>query len=189
MFMASSGCDRDAEYALSKLLQMGTVAEYESEFVVLANRVTWISESLLTSFYISGLKLTLQIELLRARPTTLVEAFSLAHIVETRFEAIEEKEIEDIIEKKSDTIPSLKSEFASPIIKGSLDVVEDIGVGKVRSVIEGVFDIGQSLVVILKWVQTRTSRTLLLLVTFENKDVVMGMKAKIQRRTWDPGVT
>ena len=186
--MASGGSDQDAKYALSKLLQMGTVAEYESDFVVLANRVTWISESLLTSFYISGLKLKLQIELLRARPTTLGEAFSLAHIVEARFEAIEEKEKEHIIEKKSDTIPSLQSEFASPEIKGSLDVDEDIGVDEVRSAIDGVFDIGESLVVILKWVQTRTSRTLLLLVTFENMDVAMGMEAKIQRRTWDPGI-
>ncbi|GJW08881.1 hypothetical protein Tco_1571304 [Tanacetum coccineum] len=84
--MASSGSDRDAEYALSKLLQIGTVAEYESEFVVLANRVMGISKSLLTSFYISRLKLTLQIDLLRARPTTLGEAFALTWITEARFE-------------------------------------------------------------------------------------------------------
>ncbi|GKC82024.1 hypothetical protein Tco_1137741 [Tanacetum coccineum] len=84
--MAPGGSDRNVEYALSKLLQMGTVAEYESEFVVLANRVTGISESLLTSFYIFGLKLTLQIDLLRARPTTLGEAFVLARITEARFE-------------------------------------------------------------------------------------------------------
>ncbi|GKA46755.1 hypothetical protein Tco_0739638 [Tanacetum coccineum] len=38
--MASGGSDQNAEYALSKLLQMGTVAEYESEFVIHANRVT-----------------------------------------------------------------------------------------------------------------------------------------------------
>ncbi|GJW40985.1 hypothetical protein Tco_0066830 [Tanacetum coccineum] len=84
--MASNGSDQDARYALSKLLQMGTVAKYENEFVVLANRVIEISESLLTSFYISGLKLTLQIDLLRARPTTLGEAFALARITEARFE-------------------------------------------------------------------------------------------------------
>ncbi|GKC94155.1 hypothetical protein Tco_1159597 [Tanacetum coccineum] len=47
--MTSDGGDQDARYTLSKLLQIGTVAEYESEFVVLANRVTGISESLLTS--------------------------------------------------------------------------------------------------------------------------------------------
>ncbi|GKB84023.1 hypothetical protein Tco_0956295 [Tanacetum coccineum] len=84
--MASDGSNQDARYALSNLLQMGTVAEYESEFVVLANRVTGISESLLTSFYISGLKLELQIDLLRARPKTLGEAFALARITEARFE-------------------------------------------------------------------------------------------------------
>ncbi|GJV11831.1 hypothetical protein Tco_1353372 [Tanacetum coccineum] len=84
--MASDGSDQDVRYAPSKLLQMGTVAKYENEFVVLANRVTGISESLLTSFYISGLKLTLQIDLLRASPTTLGEAFALARITEARFE-------------------------------------------------------------------------------------------------------
>ncbi|GKA95989.1 hypothetical protein Tco_0818084 [Tanacetum coccineum] len=83
LFMASGNSDRGA---LSKLLQMCTVAEYESEFVVLANRVTGISESLLTSFYIFGLKLALQIDLLRARPTTLKEAFASARITKACFE-------------------------------------------------------------------------------------------------------
>nr|GEX17124.1 probable serine/threonine-protein kinase At4g35230 [Tanacetum cinerariifolium] len=78
--------NRTVEYALSKLLQMGTVAEYESEFVVHANRVTGISKSLLTSFYIFGLKLTLQIDLLRAMPITLEKPFALARIIEARFE-------------------------------------------------------------------------------------------------------
>ncbi|GJW76141.1 hypothetical protein Tco_0137823 [Tanacetum coccineum] len=119
--MTLGGSNQNAEYALSKLLQMGTVAEYESEFVILANRVTEISESLLTSFYISGLKLTLSIELLRARPTTLREAFSLAH-----------------------TILSLRSELASPEIKGPLDADEDIGIDEVSSAIDCVFHISES---------------------------------------------
>ncbi|GKA48089.1 hypothetical protein Tco_0741047 [Tanacetum coccineum] len=84
--MASGGSDQNAEYALSKLFKMGTVAEYESEFVILANRVTGISANLLKSFYISRLKLQLQRELFRSMPTTLGEAFSLARMAETRFE-------------------------------------------------------------------------------------------------------
>ncbi|GJU58647.1 ribonuclease H-like domain-containing protein [Tanacetum coccineum] len=83
--MASGGSDRDAKDALSKFLQMGTVAEYESKFVILANRVTGISENLLKSFYISGLKPTLQCALLRSNPTTLGEAFSLARAMKARF--------------------------------------------------------------------------------------------------------
>nr|GEV68913.1 reverse transcriptase [Tanacetum cinerariifolium] len=83
--MASGGSDQNAKYALSKLLQMGTVVEYESVFVVHENRVTGIFESLLTSFYISRLKLTLQIDLLRTRPITLEEAFALAWIIKARF--------------------------------------------------------------------------------------------------------
>nr|GEW04845.1 uncharacterized mitochondrial protein AtMg00810-like [Tanacetum cinerariifolium] len=86
LFTASGGSDRDAEDELSKLLQISTVAEYKDEFEMLINRVTWISESLLTSFYIYGLKVALQTELLRTRPTTFREAFFLACITETHFE-------------------------------------------------------------------------------------------------------
>ncbi|GKC80628.1 hypothetical protein Tco_1131402, partial [Tanacetum coccineum] len=141
--MASDDSDRDAEDALSKLMQRGTVAEYQDEFEMLINRVTGISESLLTSFYISGLKLTI-IELFRVRPTTLGEALSLAHIIKARFEAIVEVEKECIITKKVDTIISLQSELASPEIKWSLDADEDIGVDEVSSAIDCVFHIGES---------------------------------------------
>ncbi|GKA12185.1 hypothetical protein Tco_0691731 [Tanacetum coccineum] len=83
--MASGSIDRHAEDALSKLLQMGTVVGYQSEFEILINRVTGISKNLLKSFYISGLKLALQCALLRSNLTTLGEAFSLARATEARF--------------------------------------------------------------------------------------------------------
>ncbi|GJX13154.1 hypothetical protein Tco_0204912 [Tanacetum coccineum] len=83
--MASGGSDQNAEDALSKLLQKGTVAEYQNEFKMLINRVTGISEGLLKAFYISGLKPTLQCLLLRSNPTTLGKAFSLARAAEARF--------------------------------------------------------------------------------------------------------
>ncbi|GKB19997.1 hypothetical protein Tco_0853920 [Tanacetum coccineum] len=96
-----SSSDQDAKDALSKLLQMGTVVEYQSEFKNLISRVMGISENLLASFYISGLKLKLQLELLRSysKPTTLGETFYLARIVEARLEAIVEKD--QTIEKKT----------------------------------------------------------------------------------------
>ncbi|GKD65027.1 hypothetical protein Tco_1307135 [Tanacetum coccineum] len=85
--MASGGSDPEAEYALSKLLQMGTMAEYQNEFEMFINRVTRIPQSLLIAFYISRLKLHLQRELnLVLRPTTLGDVFLLAHIIEARFE-------------------------------------------------------------------------------------------------------
>ncbi|GJR71812.1 hypothetical protein Tco_0084177 [Tanacetum coccineum] len=92
--------------------------------------------------YIFGLKVALQIGVLSARPTTLVEAFSLANLIEARFEAIAEKE--QVIKKKADTTISLPSEEASPEVKGSLDANEDIGVDEVNSVIDGAFVIGES---------------------------------------------
>nr|GEX08400.1 reverse transcriptase [Tanacetum cinerariifolium] len=112
--MTSGGSDHNAEYALSKLLQMGTMAEYESEFVVHANRVTGISESLLTSFYISGLKLTLQIDLLRARPITLREAFALAQITEARFK------------DERDTTVIVKPDELNIAVQGCLDGLNPI---------------------------------------------------------------
>nr|GEU57520.1 reverse transcriptase domain-containing protein [Tanacetum cinerariifolium] len=88
--MASDGSDRNAEYALSRLLQRGTVAEYQNEFEMLISRVTGKSESLLQTIYVFGLKLMLQIELLRN------------------------------IKEKANTALSLTSEEASPVLKGSL---------------------------------------------------------------------
>ncbi|GJV73122.1 hypothetical protein Tco_1493117 [Tanacetum coccineum] len=84
--MASDDSDQDARYALSKLLQRGTVAEYESEFLMLIKRVTGISESLRKSFFYSGLKTALQCATVRSYPLTLGEAFFRACIIEARFE-------------------------------------------------------------------------------------------------------
>ncbi|GKA18139.1 hypothetical protein Tco_0697976 [Tanacetum coccineum] len=83
--MALGGSDQNAEDALVKLLQMGTVSEYQNEFEMLISRVTGISESFLKTFYIFGIKPTLQCVLLRSNPKTLGEAFSLARAAEARF--------------------------------------------------------------------------------------------------------
>ncbi|GKC06118.1 hypothetical protein Tco_0997728, partial [Tanacetum coccineum] len=76
----------DPNGALSKLLQLGTVKDYQREFDKLMNRATDIPDSLLISFYIFGLKLHLQREFLVSRPTTLGDAFSLALITEARLD-------------------------------------------------------------------------------------------------------
>ncbi|GJT60835.1 RNA-directed DNA polymerase, eukaryota [Tanacetum coccineum] len=81
----ASGSNRDAEDALCKLLQTGTVTKYESKFEILISRVTGKSESLLKTFYISGLKSALQCALLRSNPKTLDEAFTLAHATKAHF--------------------------------------------------------------------------------------------------------
>ncbi|GKD31046.1 ty3-gypsy retrotransposon protein [Tanacetum coccineum] len=77
---------KDPQGALSKWLQKGTVAQYQIEFEKLMNRVTDISEGLLISFYISGLKPALQRELLVSKPTSLGDAFSLARITKARLD-------------------------------------------------------------------------------------------------------
>ncbi|GJZ80469.1 hypothetical protein Tco_0645463 [Tanacetum coccineum] len=95
--MASDGSKKDTRYALSKLLQRRTVAEYERE------------------------------------------AFSIARIMEAHFESIEGKKLN--IEEKIDIVLSWTSEEAPPVIEGSLDANEDIGVVEVSSAIDDVFDI------------------------------------------------
>ncbi|GKA10605.1 ty3-gypsy retrotransposon protein [Tanacetum coccineum] len=74
----------DPQGMLSKLLQTGTVAQYQGEFEKLMNCVTDISETLLILFYISGLKPNLQRELLVVKPATLREVFALARVTEAR---------------------------------------------------------------------------------------------------------
>ncbi|GKA16742.1 hypothetical protein Tco_0696579 [Tanacetum coccineum] len=78
--------DEDPNGALLKLLQLGMVKDYQREFEKLMNRATDIPDSLLISFYISGLKLHLQWEFLVSRPTTLGDAFSLSLITEARLD-------------------------------------------------------------------------------------------------------
>ncbi|KAJ9553883.1 hypothetical protein OSB04_017928 [Centaurea solstitialis] len=75
----------DPHEALSKLLQTDTVAHYQGEYEKLMNRVRDISETLLISFYISGLKPAIQRELLISRPQTLGDAFAIARITKARF--------------------------------------------------------------------------------------------------------
>nr|GEY09946.1 hypothetical protein [Tanacetum cinerariifolium] len=113
----------DSRRVLLKLLQLGTVEDYQREFEKLMNRVTDIPDSLLISLYILGLKLNLQHEFLLSRPTTLGNAFSLAGITEARFEAIAEKE--QNIKEKADITVSLPIKEVSPILKGPLDASED----------------------------------------------------------------
>ncbi|GJZ68921.1 ty3-gypsy retrotransposon protein [Tanacetum coccineum] len=72
--------------ALSKLLQKGAVAQYQGEFEKLLYRVTDVSDGLLISFYISGLKPTIQLELLVSKPTSLGDAFALARVTEARLD-------------------------------------------------------------------------------------------------------
>ncbi|GJX42083.1 ty3-gypsy retrotransposon protein [Tanacetum coccineum] len=76
----------DPQWALSKLLQLGSVEDYHNEFEKLMNRVVDIPKTLLISFYILGLKLPIQRELLVAKPVTLGDAFSLSRITAARLD-------------------------------------------------------------------------------------------------------
>ena len=69
-----------------KSLKMVQFFYFQATFEDLMNKVTGISEPLLISFFITGLKPTIRHELLVNRPSTLVEAFALARAYEARRE-------------------------------------------------------------------------------------------------------
>ena len=68
------------------------------------NRVTEISEPLLISFFITGLKPYIRRELLFARPSSLMEAFALARAYEVRAE--EAKQGHRFLTKWNNTAPA-----------------------------------------------------------------------------------
>ncbi|GJZ70116.1 hypothetical protein Tco_0633666 [Tanacetum coccineum] len=181
--MASGGSNRNAKYELSKLLQMGMVAEYQDEFEKLINRVTWISKSLLTSFYIFGLKLMLSIELLRARPTTLGEAFSLARIIEARSLDADEDIGIDKIRSAIDCVFHIGE---------SNEVRSKFGefLENKKSVIEVVMGGGEALGVYHEKSHgaAEGGRRVLCYVQGSKRLKKKNMEAAIQRRLWDPRI-
>nr|GEY41620.1 hypothetical protein [Tanacetum cinerariifolium] len=62
------------------------VEDYQNEFEKLMNPVVDIPETILISFYISGLKLLIKRELLVAKPVTLGDAFSLSRVTVARLD-------------------------------------------------------------------------------------------------------
>ncbi|KAL9448567.1 hypothetical protein AB3S75_015948 [Citrus x aurantiifolia] len=103
----------DPQGNLSKLTQTTTVAEFQTAFEDLMNRVTGISEPLLISFFITGLKPDIRRELLLARPSSLMEAFALACAYEARAE--EAKQGQRFVQKWNHT--SLNPHTHSSLLK------------------------------------------------------------------------
>ncbi|GJV63096.1 hypothetical protein Tco_1473924 [Tanacetum coccineum] len=192
--MASDDGDQDARYAL-KLLQRETVAEYESEFLMLIKRVTGISESLLTSFYISGLKVTLQIKLLRSRPTTLGEAFSLARITEARFEdersataiakpndlntRVQVQDLEETTRHKPNKVEAIKTSGPIFLVESKYYAANQVGL---------IFNQSNDAIYyerILELIVGQLCQYLCKHILGFEYDL---QEAKLQLKTWDPGI-
>ncbi|KAH6770320.1 hypothetical protein C2S52_015123 [Perilla frutescens var. hirtella] len=88
-FSPSQFVDYQAE--LSKLTQRGSVKEFQDEFERLMNKVSGISDPLLVSFFVGGLKTHLKREVHMAKLKSLMEAFSGALDCEARFEELVRK--------------------------------------------------------------------------------------------------
>nr|GME10969.1 Transposon Ty3-G Gag-Pol polyprotein [Ipomoea batatas] len=69
---------------LAKLMQIGTIADFQASFEKLLNRVTGVTETQLVSYVIGGLKSHIRHELLLAKPRTILAAFELAKAHEAR---------------------------------------------------------------------------------------------------------
>lgn len=76
----------DPQGALSKLSQTASVAEFQSAFETLMNKVYSIPDDLLISFFITGLKSEIRREISMSRPATLTETFAVARAYESRIE-------------------------------------------------------------------------------------------------------
>jgi hypothetical protein len=68
--------------AFTKLQQLSTVDEYQSQFEVLSNGIPGLTEEFRVSSFISGLKEEVQIMVTMLQPTTLPNAFGLARLQE-----------------------------------------------------------------------------------------------------------
>ena len=73
--------------ALTKLHQIGTVKEYQTEFEKLGNHTKGLSNDLCRSCFISGLKDAIRSEVKMFSPNTMMEALGLAKLVEDKMEA------------------------------------------------------------------------------------------------------
>lgn len=66
----------------TKLRQNGTVEEYQTQFEILSNKISGLTEEFRISTFLSGLKDDLRIMVTMFKPSTLSAAFSLARLQE-----------------------------------------------------------------------------------------------------------
>jgi hypothetical protein len=72
----------DPAGAFTKLQQISTVDEYQSQFEVLSNRIPGLTEEFRVSSFVSGLKEEVRIMVTMLKPTSLPAAFGLARLQE-----------------------------------------------------------------------------------------------------------
>ena len=70
----------DYQGKLTKLMQTGSVIEYQEQFEQLSNKVDGLSEKFLLSCFISGLKPHIQHEVASFQPATLTKAMAFTKI-------------------------------------------------------------------------------------------------------------
>ena len=73
--------------ALTKLCQIGTVKEYQTEFEKLANHTKGLPDDFYRSCFISGLKDAIRSEVKMFSPNTMMEALGLAKLAEDKMVA------------------------------------------------------------------------------------------------------
>ncbi|KAJ4980355.1 hypothetical protein NE237_031192 [Protea cynaroides] len=74
----------DPQGALTKLIQIKTVSEYQTQFEELSSKVFGLSEQFFKSYFISGLKPEIRRKVVAHQPITLHHAIGLARLQEDR---------------------------------------------------------------------------------------------------------
>ena len=77
----------DYQGKLSKLVQTGSVLEYQEAFEDLSNKVDGLSESFLLSCFVSGLKPQIQHEVASFQPSSQTRAMAFAKIQEHKLQS------------------------------------------------------------------------------------------------------
>jgi hypothetical protein len=95
---------------LTKLWQVGSVRDYQTEFERLLSCVGKLSSQHLLGYFMSGLKETIRTEVQAARPTTLTEAIRLAQLFEAKSWSLKKPPITDSWRPThGDAVPPLPS--------------------------------------------------------------------------------
>nr|GEU94530.1 hypothetical protein [Tanacetum cinerariifolium] len=196
----------DPQGSFPELLQKGIVAQYQGKFEKLMYRVIDVSDGLLISFYISGLKPTLQRILLVSKPTSLGDAFSLnqkdnPELVKPALSAAPPKptsnsdEDADANQVKPEDVALESGDIStlnSLVGNGSprtLQLCGKIGLGNTHVLIDNESTHNFVQPGVVEWMKLAVSITKPFKgMLRQQQQQQIATNVKIQRRLWDPGI-
>ncbi|GKD91192.1 retrotransposon-related protein [Tanacetum coccineum] len=173
----------DPNGALSKLLQLGTVKDYQREFEKLMNRATNIPDSLLISFYIFRLKTSLAAGLVAG---TMTKTFGNNGGDESESSGpVTPMENKEAIESRDTSILNSLFGHGSP---HSLQLLGTLGTGKVHILTDNGSTHNFVQPRVVEGMKLPVKNTKLFKRLNAKYIKKKKMKAEFQRRIWKPGI-